>query len=425
MSAEVTMPVARRRVLMLTPQLGYGGAETSFTRLANFLAKHHDVTVAMFARGYGAGGYVEEAGELICPSVILDQSKGSQFGRWRQRWRHFRCMKAENDLAISFLPGPNLLNALTGTRVPSVVSERGSKYVAVSKTSALLWRYALDPIVYRLAHAVVPASRGLGDEITRGRSATFAARVVPIEGTVQTLPLLTGADAAVEPAFEPFARYKTIVACGRLAPVKGIDHLVRAFAGIRREVADARLLLIGDGPDLALLEGLCRSNGLTSAVGDPANLAQTDVVFAGYRKDPIRYFRLGRVYVMPSLHEGLPNALIEALASGIPVFAGDSPGPRSVLAATSENLARVDRVTQARRLAHGTLMPRIDSDAGRQAWQTELAMALTQPMPRAPLEERRAAIARFDIETSGLRWLVLIARLTSAQSALLPHEITA
>ena len=57
---------------MLTTQLGYGGAETSFIRLANFLAQSMDVTVALFSRDYAKGAYASGHEPLQANIVLLD-----------------------------------------------------------------------------------------------------------------------------------------------------------------------------------------------------------------------------------------------------------------------------------------------------------------------------------------------------------------
>jgi glycosyltransferase involved in cell wall biosynthesis len=100
---------------------------------------------------------------------------------------------------------------------------------------------------------------------------------------------------------------------GRLIPEKGLDLLLAAMPRIvaARPVV---LTVVGDGPERAALE--------RKALGLP-------VVFAGYistQSEIASFLRSIDVFVMPSRCEGLPNALLEALACGIPVVATDVPG---------------------------------------------------------------------------------------------------
>lgn len=95
---------------------------------------------------------------------------------------------------------------------------------------------------------------------------------------------------------------------GRLVPEKGLDVLIeawqRALPGLPRA---ARLVIVGEGAEEPRLRGMVDRNGL----GD-------SVRFAGFVADPERYLRAADLYVLPSLVEGLPNSLLEAMAVGLP-----------------------------------------------------------------------------------------------------------
>ena len=97
---------------------------------------------------------------------------------------------------------------------------------------------------------------------------------------------------------------------GRLADVKRQDVLIRGFARLGDVVPEARLLIVGDGPLRPGLESLARSLGL----GDW-------VVFAGYQARPERFLRAMDAFALTSRTEGMPLAILEAWASGVPVVA--------------------------------------------------------------------------------------------------------
>lgn len=114
--------------------------------------------------------------------------------------------------------------------------------------------------------------------------------------------------------------YPVIVACGRLGPVKRFDHLVRAFALVRREV-HSRLVIIGEGPERARLTGLISALGL-----------EDDVSLPGFVPNPGSFMLRANAVALSSVVEGLPSVLIEALALGRPVVSTDCPsGPAEVL----------------------------------------------------------------------------------------------
>jgi len=104
----------------------------------------------------------------------------------------------------------------------------------------------------------------------------------------------------------------------RLVPQKGIDLLVRAYAQLPAPLrAVWPLVVVGDGPDRSLLETLAASL-----------LPAGQVQFLGFQPNPMDFYRSGAVFVLPSRYEGMPNALLEAMGSGLAVIVSDaSPGP--------------------------------------------------------------------------------------------------
>jgi glycosyltransferase involved in cell wall biosynthesis len=105
---------------------------------------------------------------------------------------------------------------------------------------------------------------------------------------------------------------------GQLIRRKGIDTLIRAFSEL--PFKNRRLCIVGEGPQRAELESL--------AVG----LGEGERVrFLGYRADRIAFLRGFDAFVLPSVLEGTPRCLLEAMAVGIPIVATNIPGCRAVI----------------------------------------------------------------------------------------------
>lgn len=111
------------------------------------------------------------------------------------------------------------------------------------------------------------------------------------------------------------------VTVARLVPQKGIDVLISALAQLSGDATDWPLALVGDGPERQQLEQQTVQAGL-----------QERVTFFGHRPDPQTFLFKAGVFVLPSRFEGMPNALLEAMAAGLAVVVTDaSPGPLEVV----------------------------------------------------------------------------------------------
>jgi glycosyltransferase involved in cell wall biosynthesis len=101
----------------------------------------------------------------------------------------------------------------------------------------------------------------------------------------------------------------------RFDPVKGLDVLLRALPLLAARVPEAQLLIVGDGPERDSLRALARTLGPGARV-----------VFAGALAGAARVLPLVDLYVTASRREGLPTAVLEAMACGLPVLATEAPG---------------------------------------------------------------------------------------------------
>jgi glycosyltransferase involved in cell wall biosynthesis len=118
-------------------------------------------------------------------------------------------------------------------------------------------------------------------------------------------------------AFEPWGRsIDEVLAVGRLEPIKGFEVLLEACALLRSRGRDVRCTLVGDGPLRGRLEELVRERGLSGVVTLTGALAQGGV---------LGHLRRAAAFVLPSVvapngaRDGIPVALMEAMAAGAPV----------------------------------------------------------------------------------------------------------
>ena len=161
----------------------------------------------------------------------------------------------------------------------------------------------------------------------------------------------------------------TVGAIGRLSPEKGHSNLIKAWRVIVAAVPWARLVIVGDGPCMPKLQAEVQDLGLSGSVH-----------FAGFRPDGRRFFRIFDLMILPSLAEGLPYVLLEAMIQGVPVVA--------------TAVGEVPAVLEAGRL--GRLVPPGDP----QAIAENVIGLINEPVERARLAEeaRSAVLSRYSPE---------------------------
>lgn len=166
--------------------------------------------------------------------------------------------------------------------------------------------------------------------IARALSPSARERMVQLTPGVDTERFHPGVDGRPVRERYGLGDRPVIVCVSRLVKRKGQDTLIRALPLVHREVPDAAVLIVGDGPERRRLERLAHRLGVAG-----------DVVFAGAHawEDLPPYFAAGDVFCMPCRTrklgfevEGLGIVFLEASATGLPVVAGNSGGaPDAVL----------------------------------------------------------------------------------------------
>jgi len=130
-------------------------------------------------------------------------------------------------------------------------------------------------------------------------------------------------------------RHCVIGYVGRLTPLKGVDLLATAFHEISRMVPDARLLILGNGEQANLIQSLLREELLRGIVHMESDVSHEHLA---------DYYRAMDLFVMPSRYENFSNAILEALACGVPFLASDVGGNRILAKAVGGVLFQEDSV---------------------------------------------------------------------------------
>ena len=137
---------------------------------------------------------------------------------------------------------------------------------------------------------------------------------------IQLIP--NGVDTARFTPTHPFhaERARTVVCVARLAYQKGIDVLLQAWYLVQREFPQAHLIIVGTGPSRAQLERLARALQI-----------EKSVEFAGLQHDVPAHLHRGAIAVLASRCEGMPNAVLEAMACGLACVATRVSGSEDII----------------------------------------------------------------------------------------------
>lgn len=131
----------------------------------------------------------------------------------------------------------------------------------------------------------------------------------------------------------------TVGAVGRLIPAKGYRDLLRGWPRVVRQIPDARLRIVGDGPMREPLEGLAEELSIAGST-----------TFVGYVPDPRTEFRRFDVAAFPSLREGLSLTAAQAMASGVPLVTSNLPSFRTLVGETGVTVPQGDPTALAEAL---------------------------------------------------------------------------
>jgi glycosyltransferase involved in cell wall biosynthesis len=184
-------------------------------------------------------------------------------------------------------------------------------------------RKLLNKALFRRISSIIAVSDAVRDEIVRTNSMYFPDKVVTIYNGIDVQPFmdphLTREQARIGlglPDKDAFV-YGTV---GRLVETKGQDVLIKAFARVYEKYPKSWLIITGEG----------RLESELRALSAELNI-HGRVLFLGYRTDIPKVLKAYDVFVLPSIAEGLPGALLEAMATGKPVIASRVGGVPEIL----------------------------------------------------------------------------------------------
>lgn len=296
----------RKHIAFYIGSLHKGGAERVFVNLAEYFAQEgYRVTMVTQYRKEDEYPLPEQIARVIS-EIDEKEITGSRVRNFCRRvkklhaiWRQY-----QPELVLSCIGKNNFMTVVTtmGTRtrpVVSVVGEAREEYP--------------NRLMRVLANLLFPFASGLILQTERSRD-FFSGRVG--ERAV-ILPNSLNPDF-VKPRYEG-ERERRIVSVGRMDENKNHEMMIRAFAALRDRYPEYVLTIYGDGELHSYLKGLAEELGVGERVELP-----------GVIPNVAERIEKAAMFLLTSYSEGVSNALIEALATGLPVIATDVPSGGTV-----------------------------------------------------------------------------------------------
>ena len=303
------------RIALLLPNLAGGGAERAFVELANrFVDLGCEVDLVL---AKGRGTYESEVSPLVRIIALGGNRTLTSILKLR---RYIRSQRPA--VIMSGLDTANAANWiacwLAGVPGIAVLTQRSvlsQRWHATHPRSACVW-IRLLALVYRRAHCVISNSEAAANDLINTLGVR-PERVAVIRNSVNAANIRRLAAQPVEHAWVSGTAAPLILLVGSLTEAKDIPTTLRAFARLRRE-RDCRLLVLGEGPDRAMLEQLIHQLHI-----------QDSVQLIGFDCNPFRWMARARVLISSSPSEGCPNVILQAFACGLPVVATNGQGGTS------------------------------------------------------------------------------------------------
>jgi len=300
------------RVLYLITSSGVGGSELALWQLLRRLdrSRFEPTVVSLKPPGEIAARIRTLGIEVLSPGIGDETGAFAALELFLEARRLPRLLGGRSfDIVHSLLFRANLLARLAAPRLgrPPLINA-----IRVTPEEEGPWLRRVDRLSSRRVSCFLALSATLAKNL-EARLTLPPGRVRAIANGVD----LAEADRALAAA-RPTARRQfgllppeiAIVCVGRLHRQKGLVHLLGAFHALLQEQPTARLLLAGAGPDRAALSGTVEALRLGHFVR-----------FLGTLADPWPLLAAADIFALPSLWEGMPNALLEAMAAGLPAVA--------------------------------------------------------------------------------------------------------
>ncbi|MFW9895918.1 MAG: glycosyltransferase [Candidatus Thorarchaeota archaeon] len=309
----------KKKILIIVPSLMFGGgAEKVASALSLNLYNHYDVSILTFF-------HYDEIYPYKGKYYTIGESH--HFSRFFTRFIKMQRIieMIDPDIIITFMNKTSFwvipIKYLTKLNAPLIINVNTNPNFHYRKRfyGKFLIRF-LYPL--KKIDQIVPVSKEL-KKILVNKYRINADKIIPIYNGFDIERIQKLAKENVSNQDDIFNNQNLIkfITIGRLSKEKGHIYLIKAFSRVIREIPNSRLFIIGEGPLKGKLMKLVEKFQL-----------EKKIFLLGSIKNPYKYISKAEIFVLSSLHEGLPTVLIEALACGLPIISTNcETGPKEIL----------------------------------------------------------------------------------------------
>lgn len=309
---------SRIKIIYIITSTGIGGAEKIFYQTVTGMDydKYHVTTCSLKEKGEIAGGLEKRGIAIHC----LNMANNEGFAGWLSTMVTlvrllFFLKKMQPTIVHSFLFRANILARIAGylTGIPIIISS-----IRVMGGEKRYFHF-LERITSFMVDHYIAVSESVKNYVMQKSKISDKNISVIYNGidignhnylNVKNVQMPFGVEDGDD----------ILVTVGRLHKQKGHAYLLHAISKIVKEVPKIKLLIIGEGEEEKILKDLAKSLDLTDKI-----------IFVGLRRDVKKLLSLARLFILPSLWEGMPNVLLEAMAAGKAVIATEVGGVPEVV----------------------------------------------------------------------------------------------
>jgi glycosyltransferase involved in cell wall biosynthesis len=291
----------RIKLLLLIPHLGGGGAERVIAQLAAHLdPQRFEVHLGLIAQDFPGPERLPDSVEIH--RLGCDRVRRAGPALLRLAWM------VQPEVILSGMAHLNflllLLRPLLPRRIRLLIRQNTTASAAADTwLKRLPYRY-----LYPRGDGILCQSQAMADDLAENFSIARGKLIV----LANPIDMMKAASASPQPVW-PAHAWPRLLTVGRLSREKGLDLLLRGLPSILQQFPKVQVAVLGVGPEASSLQDLCEELGLKNAV-----------TFAGHRQNPADFYADTTLFVQPSRYEGMPNALLEAAAAGLPIVATPS-----------------------------------------------------------------------------------------------------